>query len=501
MYPLAKQIQAVRATSTPLVALQTPDPQATEQELKKLLTQHESPPMIRWDCVAGVRKLTPEGDMALQAMPCATDPFQATDPKTVLADIMLCPQDTIVILHNMTLLLDELVIKQALQNLRDRCKTMGILVLMLGSQVKLPAELQHDVVMLDEPLPTQDALQAIIVQAHEDHQADIDDDLIMRAADAISGLSSFSAEQETHMAFEEGKLNLHLLWERKRVKVEQTPGLAIWRGGETFDDIAGLDAAKEFYHRIMTGRESYRCVVWLDEVEKAMAGAQGGDLSGVSQDAHGVLLSYMEDTKATGTIAVGPPGSGKSLTAKALGATYGIPTVRFDLGGMKGSLMGQSEGMIRGALKVIQAISGGKALFLATSNNIAHISPEFKRRFKLGIWMYDLPHAEERPAIWDLYIRKYALQDALPIPPDKDWTGADIAQCCQLAWQLMIPLVEAGKYVIPVAVSARERIEQLRKEASGRYLSASKPGLYTYQDVQEATLALSPTRRISAQRS
>lgn len=498
MYPLQQQIRAIRATSTPLVALQTPDPQATEKALVALLTTHESPAILRWDCVSGLRKLTPEGDMALQAMPCAQDSYAACDPKTVLSEIALCPADTIVILHNLPTLFDEFVVKQALQNLRDICKVRGILVLMLGAVVKLPVELQHDVVVLDEPLPNQAALEAIIRKAHEDQQAEVVAEVIDKAAEAVSGLSAFAAEQETHMAFTNGSLNLDSLWERKRVKVEQTPGLAIWRGGETFEDVAGLASIKEFYHRVMTGREAYRCIVWMDEVEKAMAGAAGGDLSGVSQDAHGVLLSYMEDTKATGTIALGAPGSGKSLLAKALGSTYGIPTVRFDLGGMKGSLMGQSEGMIRTALKVIQAISGGKALFMATSNNIAQISPEFKRRFKLGIFFYDLPTPEERPAIWDLYITKYDLQDAGPIPPDRDWTGADIAQCCQLAWQLRITLVEASKYVIPVAVSARERIEQLRKEASGRYLSASQPGLYTYQ---EPMLAVESSRRINAQRS
>jgi hypothetical protein len=34
------------------------------------------------------------------------------------------------------------------------------------------------------------------------------------------------------------------LWERKRQIIEQTPGLSVWRGGETFEDIGGVENVK-----------------------------------------------------------------------------------------------------------------------------------------------------------------------------------------------------------------------------------------------------------------
>ena len=95
-------------------------------------------------------------------------------------------------------------------------------------------------------------------------------------------------------------------------------------------------------------------------VEKAMAGATG-DTSGVSQDLLASLLSYMQDRAASGIIAVGPPGSGKSAWAKATGNTGKIPTIVFDLGGMKGSLVGQSEANIRSALKLVSAVADDNA--------------------------------------------------------------------------------------------------------------------------------------------
>ena len=40
-------------------------------------------------------------------------------------------------------------------------------------------------------------------------------------------------------------------------------------------------------------------------------------------------------------------------------------------------------------------------------------------------------------------------------------------------------LQEAATYIVPVSVSAKEQIEQLRSEAHGKYISASHPGVYT----------------------
>lgn len=43
-------------------------------------------------------------------------------------------------------------------------------------------------------------------------------------------------------------------------------------------------------------------------------------------------------------------------------------------------------------------------------------------------------------------------------------------------------LIEAAGYVIPIAVSAAEKVRQSRQEATGKFISAGAPGLYRLPD-------------------
>jgi hypothetical protein len=64
-------------------------------------------------------------------------------------------------------------------------------------------------------------------------------------------------------------------------------------------------------------------------------------------------------------------------------------------------------------------------------------------------------------------------------PDDTDWTGAEIKSCCRLASLLDVPLVQAAQNVVPVAVTAGDKIEGLRQWSSGRCLSADRVGVYS----------------------
>src|ERR1700694_4135071 len=221
-----------------------------------------------------------------------------------------------------------------------------MLVLWTSPGSVLPVECENPVVFFAEPLPSADDLREIIPGMFESAElAPPDGSVVDQAVDALVGLAAFPAEQALAMSLSKKGLDVERLWERKRQAVEQAPGLTIWRGGETFTDIGGCDNIKRFISAVLTGQESPRVVVFVDEIEKAFAGT-GTDTSGGKPEMTGTMLGGMEDRGADGIIAIGPPGAGEADVAKAAGNTAGIPTVAFDLSAMQSSLGGGFGGRL-----------------------------------------------------------------------------------------------------------------------------------------------------------
>jgi SpoVK/Ycf46/Vps4 family AAA+-type ATPase len=220
-------------------------------------------------------------------------------------------------------------------------------------------------------------------------------------------------------------------------------------------------------------------VVFIDEIDKAMANVEH-DTSGVRMDQLRTLLTEMQDNGWHGATLVGVPGGGKSLLAKAFGTEAGVPTIALDLGDMEGPHVGESEAMLRTAIKVIKAVGRGHAFFIATSNNASVMRPELQRRFTKGTFFVDLLSPDERKAMWEFYETKFGLSKQAR-PDDDGWTGAEIKNCCEEAWDTDSSLLEAAKFVVPVAKARGPEIEEMRMRAHGKYLSASEPGTYSYE--------------------
>ena len=162
------------------------------------------------------------------------------------------------------------------------------------------------------------------------------------------------------------------------------------------------------------------CVLFLDEVEKALAGVASSSQtdSGVSARLFGTFLSWLNDHESD-------------------------------------------------------------VFVCATCNDISKLPPEFSRAERFdGIFFLDLPGATQKGSIWRLYLDMFDLDPAQPKPKTKDWTGAEVRSCCRLAALLDVSLVEAAKNVVPVTVTAAEGVARLKAWASGRCLDADVPGIY-----------------------
>ena len=164
------------------------------------------------------------------------------------------------------------------------------------------------------------------------------------------------------------------------------------------------------------------CVLMIDEVEKAFAGASGaGNDSGVSSRMFGRFLSWLNDHDSD-------------------------------------------------------------VFVVCTANDVARLPPEFSRAERFdGVFFVDLPGRTQKDEIWRLYTERFGLAANDPKPVDEQWTGAEIKSCCRLAALLDVSLVQAAENVVPIAVTSSESVQRLRDWADGRCLSADHSGVYRNQ--------------------
>ncbi len=174
-----------------------------------------------------------------------------------------------------------------------------------------------------------------------------------------------------------------------------------------------------------------RCVVWIDELEKALAGAtQGGADGGVSSDALGTLLNEMQE---------------------------------------------QTSG----------------AFYIATANDVSTLPPEMLRKGRFDeLWFVDLPTTKERVEIVKASLRAHNRQN-VKIDHGKvaevclDFTGSEIAAIvpdalyaafADKARQIRTDdLINAALKVVPLAKTASDKISSLREWAKSRARRATTP--------------------------
>ncbi len=484
--PAVHPFKLARRAGVPVIALETPDPAATISACCKAMnSKYEESIVCRWDIIRGLTGVNDLGEQfAKEISPDGA--VQTGNPSECLSLIAgQNPKEFVLFFSNAHRFIGNESVAQAVWNLRDPFKYSHSAIVLLAPSIVLPEELRRDAITITEELPGDEELGGILDSLCKTNKLPpVPDREREQCIDTMLGLSAFESEQTLAMAITKDGINQDVLWSRKVKVIEQTPGLSVWKGRETFDDLGGLTNLKQFLRSVLTSeRNPVRSIYFCDEVEKALAGS-AGDTSGTSQDQLQSLLTYMQDKNVPGMILIGHCGCGKSAIAKAAGGVAGCPVLSVDFGAMKGSLVGQSEERIRAALRVGEAISQGKAMFIFTCNKIGVLPPEFRRRCTLGTFFVDLPDADEQVPIWQVWIKKYELP-AQALPECEQWTGAEIRACCDVAWRAGLSLLDAAKFVVPVIKAAPDQVKALREQASGRYISASYPGAYQWPPKQK----------------
>src|SRR5690606_8209762 len=116
-------------------------------------------PVYEWDVVEGLRAANKaaedtverwQSEAGVQSLAAAT----RLEPVGLLRVSVHAPENTLILMHNAQRFLDNTVVMQGTANLRDKFKLNFRTLVLLGPHVKLPPELQGDVLSYDEPYPT-----------------------------------------------------------------------------------------------------------------------------------------------------------------------------------------------------------------------------------------------------------------------------------------------------------------------------------------------------------
>ncbi|MCH7725209.1 MAG: hypothetical protein IH991_01820, partial [Planctomycetes bacterium] len=179
------QVKAARRVSVPILVLNTPDQSATITHIVDGINGEA--PKVQWDFVRGLKSLSDEGATAIAGLGDEAENTIANPAGAVRLGCAL-PERSILFIHNAHRYLEDIGFVQAVCNVRDSFKANHRTLVLLGPTINLPPELSGDVVTFDEALPDSAEIERIICDVHEAAGIEADDDTIVRAVSATTGL-------------------------------------------------------------------------------------------------------------------------------------------------------------------------------------------------------------------------------------------------------------------------------------------------------------------------
>jgi len=405
------------------------------------------------------------------------------------------------IIENFNQYLQNQVIIQGIIDAIQEGRSTRRTILMVGTNVTIPPALENLVHKLDRELPDFAIIEQIArttslgaatgnlelsdeevydrifpVAARED---------IFRAARGMSETEVMDALALSYSESPDGVVTSEAVGAHKKKFLSKCNALEIFTSNEGFSTLAGMTALKTFL------------------------------LDSLVHRANKTLFPR-------GVVIAGPPGTAKTEIARRLAKEVGVQAVLLSVGKLLDRFVGGSEAAAAMALKIIEAMApcilvidemekalagssgqgtssdGGvmartlgtlltwlanktsEVYFLGTCNDISTLPPELTRSGRIdAMFFLDLPLADQRQAIWQIYRDKYNISLKDEVPNDLEWTGAEIEQCCRMASMHGKTLIQSADYIIPVNRSADSKIDRVRDTANNALIDANFGGPYS----------------------
>ncbi|BAT56572.1 hypothetical protein ycf46 (plasmid) [Nostoc sp. NIES-3756] len=413
------------------------------------------------------------------------------------------------------------------KNLYHRLKLTDKRIVFLGQNIQLHESLVRLVPYFEMALPTVEQIQETLPFYLEDFQQNA------LAQDANLTIN-LSGEQMESLARATLGLTLEEIRDflRLTLKGSRTPS------GEWIIDSGFIAKAVEYKTRMLSqmgielGKPALYSFGGLDLLREWLNRRRRL----FTQEARSLQLPQPK-----GILLAGPPGTGKSHCAKNIASILNLPLLKLDIASMLGSLVGESEGNVRRALKTAEAIAPcvlwldelEKALsgqgdtsgvsqrilgtvltfmsectagvfVVATCNDVTALPTELKRKGRFDeTFFVDLPSEPERAQILKIHLERFGISveeeylEAIAASTGK-FSGAELetlaAESALLAFEQGRPqqvtlgdLEECRQTITPLAVQDAAAVERMREWAkSARAASTAIADTPTTKSIKTA---------------
>ena len=484
------QLDLLIRARTPILWIRSLEEERVEALLEQAAQRLGGRTLLRWDFIEGL------GGAPNRSGEAARNPMAAL----ACLDPLPPEQAAMLVLRDFHRYCEDAGVCRRLRNLAASLRQAPRTLVITAPDWSIPRELEDSITLLDLPLPAAEEIRTLLSTIANASGHPLSPGVAEQLTAACHGLSEQRVRQLAARALARrgqlGEADLAEVLEEKRQAIAKSELLEYCPSEASTADIGGLEALKH----------------WLEQRHMAF-----------SEEAmrYGLPLPR-------GVLLVGPQGTGKSLTAKAVAHSWSMPLLRLDVGRLFAGLVGASEARTRDMIQRAEAMApcvlwideidkgfggdsrsdGGtsqrvlgtvltwmaektSAVFVvATANGVDKLPAELLRKGRFDeIFLLDLPSAEERRAILDLQLGRRRPSHTIPLDVLVDRTGgfsgAELEQTVIEAMHLAFAeqrefgeadLIAAASQVVPLSRTAREQLEALQSWArGGRARLASAP--------------------------